>query len=123
MPIAGISFFYHSSWFQYSFLVGMPCRRFRLFSFVCLVMSSLVISMLLFFLSLTPTSHLCSLKHVLFPTFIIVIIIIIIIVIIIIIIVIIIIISFDKATTKIALAYNYQNLLVTVEKQIHTMNH
>ena len=64
---------YHSSWFQCSFLVGMPCCRSRLFSFVCLLTSSLVVSMLLFFLngirSPTPTSHLCSLKHVLFPTF------------------------------------------------------
>ena len=51
----------------------MPCRRSRLFSFVCLLTSSLVVSMLLFFLNgirrPTPTSHLCSLKHVLFPTF------------------------------------------------------
>ena len=47
--------------------------RSRLFSFVCLLTSSLVVSMLLFFSngiqSPTPTSHLCSLKHVLFPTF------------------------------------------------------
>ena len=28
-----------------------------------------------------------------------------------------------KLLQKIALEYNYQNLLVTVEKQIHTMNH